>query len=260
MLNYIEKTQRDKLYLQINSTTENDIINILNDENYNIQNDIDENGNNVLHYLVMNCWTDYYNIVKNHKNFDKIKNAKNNFGFTPKDEAKCFPFIITTAFFYFFGKNIDRCNIDSIMKENEIKNMKLFDDDDLKKILNEYKSKYLKFIDNVELEDKINLPAKELVKCYFDKNIISILQKSKMCVLLYQYDKTYLTNIFNYFIDTLEKNTIPEIADEIINYTFVKTYKKKLLKFEDSLKFSEDDCDDDNVCIQYHSDEENVGT
>lgn len=54
MLNFIKATQCDKINLQINDDTESKIKEYLNDEKYNLYDDLDENENNVLHCLAEN--------------------------------------------------------------------------------------------------------------------------------------------------------------------------------------------------------------
>lgn len=51
---------------------------ILQNSNYNVCNEIDENGNNILHLIAENGFYEFYIVLKNNENFDKLKNMTNN--------------------------------------------------------------------------------------------------------------------------------------------------------------------------------------
>ncbi len=68
--------------------------NFLYQDNYDIENDLDNENNNILHLIAKSGLSDFYDIIKKHPNFDNIKNVKNKNGFTPYDIAKSYPFFI----------------------------------------------------------------------------------------------------------------------------------------------------------------------
>ena len=89
----------DKIYCRSESTgnTKEAIIesidqfeNFINDKEYDIENDLDENKNNILHLIAKYGFSEYYDIIRNHPKFNNIKNSKNNLDFTPYDIARSF--------------------------------------------------------------------------------------------------------------------------------------------------------------------------
>jgi hypothetical protein len=64
------------------------------DPNYNIEKDLDDDGNNISHLIAKYSLVDFYDEIKKHPKFDNIKNSKNKFDLTPYDIAKQYPFMI----------------------------------------------------------------------------------------------------------------------------------------------------------------------
>lgn len=60
---------------------------ILTDPEYDIFTDIDNDGNNVLHLIAMEGLYEFYDRMKKHKDFDKMKNKTNYYNMTPFDIA-----------------------------------------------------------------------------------------------------------------------------------------------------------------------------
>ena len=60
---------------------------LLSDPNYSLQNDKSKNGNNILHLIAEHGLYEFYERIKNHKDYDKLKNVPNDFNMTPFDIA-----------------------------------------------------------------------------------------------------------------------------------------------------------------------------
>jgi hypothetical protein len=61
---------------------------LLENPQYDICNDLDENNNNILHLISVCGFYEFYNEIKKHKDFNKIANAHNKDNMTPYDVAK----------------------------------------------------------------------------------------------------------------------------------------------------------------------------
>jgi hypothetical protein len=66
----------------------------INNPNYNIKLDLDKDNNNILHLIAKYSLYEFYEVIKQHQEFDNLKNQKNNFNFTPCDYANAFPYIV----------------------------------------------------------------------------------------------------------------------------------------------------------------------
>lgn len=66
----------------------------INNPNYDIKLDLDKDSNNVLHLIAKHGLYEFYEIIKQHEDFESLKNQKNIFNFTPCDYANSFPYIV----------------------------------------------------------------------------------------------------------------------------------------------------------------------
>jgi hypothetical protein len=210
-------------------------------EKYDIENDLDEDKNNILHMIANSSLSEFYDIIKEHPKFDYIKNSKNKYNFTPYDIAKSYPFIVkymcsrvsnnatlyvpvlVTAHYYFNStfELIDK------MKNDDLDSTFNYDD------TNKYLSNYFK----CELAKRQNM----------DEDTLKLLD-----LVIKSID--YLPNeLFIYDNDIHKKieNIMKSSFIDISSKNYVEKQKISLQYYSDSDSDSDSDGDNDNIVQDY---------
>lgn len=75
-------------------------------ENYNINEDLDKDNNNVVHLIAKYNLHEFYDVKKQHPEFDNMKNQKNIFNFTPYDIVCSYTYILIYISAYVFNNQM----------------------------------------------------------------------------------------------------------------------------------------------------------